>query len=130
MFNLFLYSLIWAGLMMRFMVSFIICAFFSFLFSSSVLAESRIALVIGNGDYESGAKLDNPANDAELMARTLTGAGFEVTKVVDASRFEMRKAMLEYSRRLSGPKTIGVFYSAGHGLQVDGQNYLLPIEQI
>lgn len=114
--------------MMRFLFSFIICSFFSFLLPTSLWAESRIALVIGNGDYESGAKLDNPANDAELMAKTLSGAGFEVTKVIDASRFEMRKAMIDYSRRLSGPKTIGVFYYAGHGIQVDGQNYLLPID--
>lgn len=114
--------------MMRFLFSFIICSFFSFLLPTSLWAESRIALVIGNGDYESGAKLDNPANDAELMAKTLSGAGFEVTKVIDASRFEMRKAMIDYSRRLSGTKTIGVFYYAGHGIQVDGQNYLLPID--
>ena len=114
--------------MMRFLYSFIISCCFTFLLATTALAESRIALVIGNGAYESGAKLDNPANDAELMARTLAGAGFEVTKVVDASRFEMRKAMLDYSRRLSGAKTIGVFYYAGHGLQVDGQNYLLPID--
>jgi hypothetical protein len=100
-----------------------------FLFSShSVLAETRIALVIGNGDYQSGSKLDNPVNDANLMTKTLRGAGFQVTRVVDADRFQMRKAMLDYSRQLTNSNTIGVFYYAGHGMQVDGQNYLLPID--
>ena len=107
--------------------------FFSFIFlflfsTSSVFAETRIALVMGNGDYQSGSKLDNPVNDADLMTKTLRGAGFDVTRVVDANRFQMRQAMLDYSRRLTNPNTIGVFYYAGHGIQVDGQNYLLPID--
>lgn len=109
----------------RIFISFI----FFFLFStSSVFAETRIALVMGNGDYQSGSKLDNPVNDADLMTKTLRGAGFDVTRVVDANRFQMRQAMLDYSRRLTNPNTIGVFYYAGHGIQVDGQNYLLPID--
>lgn len=106
---------------------------FAFVFSSSTLsalAENRIALVIGNADYEAGSKLDNPVNDAELMAKTLSNVGFQVTKIVNANRFDMRKAMLDYSRRLTGTETIGVFYYAGHGMQVDGQNYLLPIDAL
>ncbi len=100
-----------------------------FLYSSHpVLAETRIALVIGNGDYQSGSKLDNPVNDANLMTKTLRGAGFQVTRVVNADRFQMRKAMLDYSRQLTNSNTIGVFYYAGHGIQVDGQNFLLPID--
>lgn len=97
--------------------------------AESISGEQRIALVIGNADYQGASnKLDNPVNDAELMAQTLTEVGFRVTKVLNATRFEMRKAMLDYSRSLSGAKTIGLFYYAGHGMQVDGQNYLLPID--
>ncbi len=107
---------------------FLICFFFFVFSTSSVLAETRVALVIGNGDYQSGSKLDNPVNDADLMTKTLRGAGFDVTRVVNANRFEMRKAMLDYSRRLTNSNTIGVFYYAGHGIQVEGQNYLLPID--
>lgn len=106
----------------------IVCLVLFFSSSHSVLAETRIALVIGNGDYQSGSKLDNPVNDANLMTKTLRGAGFQVTRVVDADRFQMRKAMLDYSRQLTNSNTIGVFYYAGHGMQVDGQNYLLPID--
>jgi|GEM_PF-6934004 len=108
---------------------FLIVFFGLFLFlSHPVLAETRIALVIGNGDYQSGSKLDNPVNDANLMTKTLRGAGFQVTRVVNADRFQMRKAMLDYSRQLTNSNTIGVFYYAGHGIQVDGQNFLLPID--
>jgi hypothetical protein len=106
----------------------IVCLGLLFCSSHSALAETRIALVIGNGDYQSGSKLDNPVNDANLMTKTLRGAGFQVTKVVNADRFQMRKAMLDYSRQLTNSNTIGVFYYAGHGMQVEGQNYLLPID--
>lgn len=97
--------------------------------STLVAAEKRVALVIGNSNYKvSGNLLSNPVNDAELMSRTLTAVGFRVTKLLDANRPEMRRAMLVYSRALRAENTVGVFYYAGHGMQVDGQNYLLPID--
>lgn len=97
--------------------------------NAEAAGERRVALVIGNADYQGASnKLDNPVNDAELMAQTLAEVGFSVTKVLNANRFDMRKAMLIYSRSLSGANTIGLFYYAGHGMQVDGQNYLLPID--
>ena len=97
--------------------------------SSLAASERRVALIIGNSHYkEVGNRLVNPVNDAELMAKTLSAVGFAVTKVVNAGLTEMRKAMTEYSRRLAQPNTVGLFYYAGHGMQVEGQNYLLPVD--
>ncbi len=89
-------------------------------------AETRVALVIGNGEYAT-ARLANPKNDAELMARTLKSVGFEVIKYTDANMQTMRQAFTDFARRLRQPDAVGVFYYAGHGVQVAGQNYLIPI---
>ncbi len=90
--------------------------------------EPRIALVIGNGDYASG-RLINPANDARLIAESLRGLGFEVMSRHDADKRTMQRAMQEFGVRLekAGPDAVGLFYYAGHGLQVSGRNYLVPI---
>lgn len=93
-------------------------------------ASARVALVLGNGDYgpEIG-KLKNPSNDAKLVADTLKGLGFDVALVTDADQKAMKRAIREFGQRLreTGPEGIGFFYYAGHGVQVDGENYLLPI---
>ncbi len=110
---------------LRFVVGLFVLAWFS----STAWAETRIALIIGNSHYEEvGNRLANPVNDAELMAKTLSAVGFSVTKVVNAGLTDMRKAMTAYSRALAQPNTVGVFYYAGHGMQVEGQNYLLPVD--
>jgi uncharacterized protein len=90
------------------------------------VAETRIALVIGNGSYAT-APLANPKNDAEQMARALKGVGFDVIKQTDADMATMRQAFIEFSRRLKRQDSVGVFYYAGHAVQVAGQNYLIPI---
>ena len=89
-------------------------------------AERRLALVIGNSAYSFGA-LENPKNDATLMAKTLKGVGFEVTTLIDADQKTMKKAMLEFGRSLRDSDSVGLFYYAGHGVQVDGENYLVPV---
>ncbi len=94
--------------------------------SGPLRAETRVALVIGNSEYAS-ARLANPKNDAELMARTLKGVGFDVIKHTDANMQTMRQAFTEFARRLRRPDSVGVFYYAGHGVQVGGQNYLIPV---
>ncbi len=98
--------------------------------SGEALAATRVALVVGNGDYapEIG-KLKNPVNDAQLVADTLTGLGFEVSLVTDADQKAMKRAIREFGQKLreTGPNGIGLFYYAGHGVQVDGENFLLPI---
>lgn len=93
-------------------------------------AEPRVALVIGNSDYGPGiGKLLNPANDAKLMADTLKGLGFSVDLVLDADQKAMKRAVKAFGAKLeeSGKDTTGLFYYAGHGVQVEGQNFLLPI---
>jgi TPR repeat protein len=88
--------------------------------------ETRIALVIGNSSYAT-ARLANPRNDAELMVRTLKAVGFEVIKHTDADMQTMRSAFTDFARRLRKADAVGLFYYAGHGVQVAGQNYLIPI---
>jgi uncharacterized caspase-like protein len=90
----------------------------------------RVALVMGNGNYgpEIGA-LRNPANDAKLMARTLKQLGFEVMLAIDADQKTMKRHIRDFGAALTaaGPDAVGLFYYAGHGIQVGGTNYLLPI---
>ena len=85
----------------------------------------RHALVIGNGDYTDD-RLANAVNDAEDVARTLQEIGFSVTLVRNANRRTIDEAVESFSSRL-GPGEIGLFYFSGHGVQVDGENYLVPI---
>jgi formylglycine-generating enzyme required for sulfatase activity len=90
-------------------------------------AEPRIALVIGNSAYPSGP-LRNPANDAELMKDTLKRVGFDVIAKRDADQITMKRAIQEFGARLdaAGPKAVGLFYYAGHGVQLEGRNFLIP----
>lgn len=94
------------------------------------IAEKRVALIIGNGNYTSVTPLDNPAADATLMARTLETLNFDVTTVLDATQDELRRAISGFGRQLraSGRDTVGLFYYAGHGVQSFGTNYLLPVD--
>ena len=89
--------------------------------------ETRIALVIGNSAYESGP-LPNPANDARLMGEALTGLGFEVIARRNADQITMKRAIQEFGARLekAGPDSVGLFFYAGHGVQLNGRNYLIP----
>ena len=88
----------------------------------------RIALVIGNSDYAHTTKLANPDNDAISMSDTLREAGFSVTRLIDADQSTMKRALLEFGRNLrSGDVEAGLFFYAGHGVQVKGENYLVPI---
>ena len=91
-------------------------------------AEERIALVIGNSAYRDNP-LTNPANDARLMAATLADLGFEVIERIDADQKAMKIAIFEFGDRLeaAGKDAVGLFYYAGHGLQVGGDNYLVPL---
>ena len=88
----------------------------------------RVALVIGNSAY-ADAPLANPVNDARLMAETLRGLGFDVIERTDATQREMKLAIFELGDRLeaAGKDAVGLFFYAGHGVQVDGQNYLIPL---
>ncbi|MDY0871032.1 caspase family protein [Dongia rigui] len=93
-------------------------------------AEPRLALVIGNGKYgkEIGS-LINPPNDANLVADSLAKLGFKVTKLVNGDQKAMKRAISTFGQALSaaGPEAVGLFFYAGHGIQVDGTNYLIPV---
>src|SRR5450631_2477721 len=90
-------------------------------------AETRIALVIGNSDYASGP-LSNPANDAKLIGDELANLGFDVIARRNADQTTMKRAIQEFGSRLekAGPSAVGLFYYAGHGVQLNGRNYLIP----
>ena len=90
--------------------------------------DQRLALVIGNGDYTEGA-LRTPVNDMHAMAATLTDLGFDVMAVENATMREMLEAISEYQDRLANGG-VGVFYYAGHGIAVEGENYLIPIDAV
>jgi hypothetical protein len=90
--------------------------------------EKRVALIVGNGSYKS-APLHNPVNDARAMARALRGSGFEVLEHENLDQKQMRRAVLEFGAKLRGAD-VGLFYFAGHGLQVSGRNFLVPIDAV
>lgn len=90
-------------------------------------AEKRVALVIGNSAYKNVAELDNPKHDAAAMSEKLTSLGFEVVTGIDLDLAGMQNTVRQFVRGLSGAD-IAIFYYAGHGLQVNGGNYMAPID--
>lgn len=90
-------------------------------------SEKRLALVIGNSNYVYGNFLSNPVNDANAVAQALTDVGFTVLKYLNTDQKMMNRAMDEFGEKLKN-YTVGLFYYAGHGLQVKGNNYLIPID--
>lgn len=89
-------------------------------------SEARIALVIGNSKYDT-APLRNPVNDARAMTQALRGAGFDVLVHENVDYRQMRRAVVEFGDRLLAGG-VGIFYYAGHGLQVAGRNYMVPVD--
>lgn len=104
-----------------------LCALVVIAAPASAFAGARLALVIGNSQYQSVPALDNPANDAADLAQALRGVGFEVIEERDATREAMAKAVRDFSEKLRGADVALLFY-AGHGLQMNGENYLLPVD--
>jgi uncharacterized caspase-like protein len=100
------------------------------LWSGTAAAENRMALIIGNSAYETVTALPNPANDAKAMAELLTAAGFEVISAPNLAQSEMRQAISNFAGIVAGkgPDTVALLFYAGHGLQVDGENFLVPID--
>lgn len=89
----------------------------------------RIALVIGNAKYQHGTPLKNPVNDAELMEQTLRELNFEVITKKNAALKEMVQAMNEFNDKIeNGNHELALCYYSGHGLEVNGENYLMPVE--
>ena len=88
----------------------------------------RFALVIGNSNYQQTSKLRNPVNDAKAINKTLRELGFTVTALENADQRKMENAIRKFGKKLRTDQAVGLFYYAGHGMQIDGENYLLPVE--
>ena len=87
--------------------------------------EKRVALVIGNSNYAT-SRLRNPVNDAKAMTIKLRSLGFEVIEKIDVERKDLRRAIRDFGRRIRAGG-VGLFYFAGHGVQFQGQNYIMPV---
>ncbi len=107
---------------MRFLLTIVFCL------SASVLwAENRVAFIIGNSAYQTVSPLDNPINDALDMTVALEGLGFRVILGSDATMEDMRRGIDAFSEAAETADVV-LFYYAGHGFQVSGQNYLVPVD--
>ncbi len=84
------------------------------------------ALVIGNAEYEEASELKNPVNDAEDVAKKLTDGGFAVAKLINGTNKEMHKALKTF-KNASDDADVALFFFAGHGVQIDGVNYLAAV---
>jgi TPR repeat protein len=108
---------------------FSLIAFMAFL-APPAFAAKRVALVIGNSAYRSVARLDNPINDAKLMAKTLQDLGFTLVggdAELDLDKPHFDAALQDFSNQVLGSE-VALFYYAGHGVQVSGRNFLVPVE--
>ncbi|MCF6241720.1 MAG: caspase family protein [Bacteroidales bacterium] len=91
------------------------------------VTEKRLALVIGNAAYEFGGQLANPENDAQAIAQALRQTGFKVMEYTNLSQKDIKKAIDEFGEKLQS-YDVGLFFYAGHGVQVKGSNYLVPVD--
>jgi uncharacterized caspase-like protein len=94
---------------------------------SPCLADKRVALVIGNSKYKNTPSLVNPENDATDVAEALRVVGFQVTLKLDAEKRQMDQAVAQFAREASDSDA-ALFYYAGHGMQFEGHNYVMPVD--
>ena len=107
---------------------FVLLILATWLGTGSALAEKRVALVMGNSAYKNVARLANPANDAALVAGMFRKAGFETVDIkLDLNVAEMRKALRDFGGK-AREADVAVVYYAGHGIELDGTNYLIPTD--
>lgn len=92
--------------------------------------EQRVALVIGNANYQNAPQLANPDDDAQAMAQFLNSAGFEVVAATDLTQNDMLRVVQDFSAKVAsrGQNTVAMVYYAGHGVQLAGENYLVPVD--
>ena len=117
------FSSLWGAQMLR--VKFLV--FVAVLGFTNPAFASRVALVVGNSDYQNTEHLKNPKNDALQISNALRALDFEVVQVIDASQKEFGEALLTFEEKLDGA-THALFFYAGHGMQLRGENYLLSID--
>jgi uncharacterized caspase-like protein len=109
------------------MLGFAVSLFTALFVADSALANSRVAFVVGNGAYKHADPLPNPTIDAKAMARLLRNAGFEVVEGTDLGREAMTARLREFAVKTQGSE-IALFFYAGHGMSVNGKNYLIPVD--
>jgi Caspase domain len=95
--------------------------------SNAALADKRVAFVVGNGAYKNVPALPNPAVDAKSMAKLLRNVGFEVVEGSNLSRDKMTEKLLDFGKKAEAAD-VALFFYAGHGIAVNGTNYLLPVD--
>lgn len=88
---------------------------------------NRVALVIGNSEYLNIGKLNNPKNDANDIASILGKLNFDVEKVIDADLLDIQRSVNKFLQALD-EYAVGLFFYAGHGMQIDGKNYIVPVD--
>jgi len=111
---------------MRFLIAALSAA--AFLISAdAALADKRVAFVVGNGAYKNVAALPNPAVDAKSMARLLRNVGFDVVEGANLTHDKMTEKLLDFGKKAEGAD-VALFFYAGHGIAVNGTNYLLPVD--
>src|SRR5271169_1541287 len=93
----------------------------------SAKADKRVAFVVGNGAYKNVAALPNPPIDAKAMAKVLRNVGFDVVEGTNLPRDKMTDRLLEFGKKAQGAD-VALFFYAGHGIAVNGTNYLLPVD--
>ena len=91
------------------------------------LPSTKIALIIGNSEYQHSTILKNSTNDAEAIAKRLQEIGFEVILAINVDRSAFEIHLREFAKKIEG-STVSLLYYAGHGIQVEGKNYLIPVE--
>src|SRR5882672_9355076 len=118
---------IW-NFLMRAVGAFVLAVWSVCLFGQPALADKRVALVIGNSGYQNVARLGNPTNDASAITEILKGAGFDLVESrLDLKISEMRRVFRDFANS-SRDADVAVVYYAGHGIEVEGTNYLIPID--
>jgi formylglycine-generating enzyme required for sulfatase activity len=90
-------------------------------------APQRTALIVGNARYRQGP-LRNPVNDATAVATKMRGLGFDVQLIADGTQEQMKRGLAAFGERLKGRKGVALFYYSGHGIQINGRNYLVPVD--
>jgi Caspase domain len=116
--------------MMRAVAAIALAFWSSWLFNQPAFAEKRVALVMGNSAYQNVIRLVNPANDSGAMSATLKSAGFDVVELKqDLKAAEMRRALRDFADNVRDAD-VAIVYFAGHGIEIDGTNYVIPVDAV
>jgi Caspase domain/Putative peptidoglycan binding domain len=111
---------------MRFLITAIAAAAY-LVTANTAFADKRVAFVVGNGAYKNVAALPNPVVDARSMAKVLRNVGFDVVEGANLNRDKMTEKLLEFGKKAEGAD-VALFFYAGHGIAINGTNYLLPVD--